>query len=374
MERVARLAFSVLPLCACSLASEGIVIDRIQPSSGLDTEDVAVQIEGTGFRWPIRSDLDDGTTTVGNITVSIGNLPLANMTWQSDQLIEGVVAAGLAPGFYDVTIALGERTASIANGYEVTTVAPLGPWGTPTPVDVMMPGADDPTLTDDLLELYFNANGDVYVTTRSSLADAWSTPAVVAPLSDANETTPEVSYDGLTILVASDRAGTLGSTDIWMASRATRNDAFNTPTNVTELNSTSQDASSVMTPDGLNIVMTSQRGGTGGSDVYTSTRASTSDPWSAPIEQTALDTPGHEGSPFLTADGLTVYFDSDRSGNNDLYYSQRASVSDPFPAPIPLTDINTAAGEEDPWVSADGRHLFFYSDRDGTPGLWESAR
>src|SRR5690349_20008434 len=75
---------------------------------------------------------------------------------------------------------------------------PLGPWGLPT---ALFPGGgdDDPTLTGDLLELYFNRNSDIYTSTRASVTDAWGTPALVTELSTVyNETTPEITYDGLT--------------------------------------------------------------------------------------------------------------------------------------------------------------------------------
>src|SRR5689334_18078295 len=80
-------------------------------------------------------------------------------------------------------------------------------WGTP---DAQFAGGDDddPTLPSDMLEMYFNRNTDIYVTTRADLASAWATPTLVTQLSSASaETTPEISYDGLTIWFASDRTG-----------------------------------------------------------------------------------------------------------------------------------------------------------------------
>jgi hypothetical protein len=41
---------------------------------------------------------------------------------------------------------------------------------------------------------------------------------------------------------------------------------------------------------------------------------------------------------------------------------------------MPIPEIDTAGDEQDPWVSPDQRHLFFYSDRGGMPGIWESSR
>jgi Tol biopolymer transport system component len=292
-------------------------------------------------------------------------------------VVRYAIVAALAGCGFSNTLGLGMDNpldADASAGSEMMMPdAALGPWTTPTPMSVMA-GVDDPSLTDDRLELYFNANGDIYITTRQTLTSAWSGAQVVATLSTASETTPEVSYDGLTIFVSSDRTGTLGSQDIFSVTRANRGAAWGTPAPVPNINSPTQETSSVMTPDGLVIVMTSQRGTSNSSDLFTSVRSSPTGAWATPIEQTALTTATHEGSPFLSADGLTIYFDSDKTGNNDLYYAHRNSVNDLFPPAVPVPDINTSASEEDAWLSADGRHLVFYSDRSGMPGLWESSR
>src|SRR5262245_48718825 len=104
------------------------------------------------------------------------------------------------------------------------------PWQPPTRVILVLPAAgavDDPTLTDDRLELYFNFQADIFVATRASVGAPWSAPVRVAELSStANETTPEITGDGLTIYFASDRVGTLGGEDIWIATRRARGQAW----------------------------------------------------------------------------------------------------------------------------------------------------
>src|ERR1043165_3121110 len=67
--------------------------------------------------------------------------------------------------------------------------AALGRWGPPSVVALAPPTNtdDDPSPTDDRLELYINSgrggNADVYVSVRATTADAWSIPAVVPFLS-----------------------------------------------------------------------------------------------------------------------------------------------------------------------------------------------
>jgi len=99
-----------------------------------------------------------------------------------------------------------------------------------------------------------------------------------------------------------------------------------------------------------------------------------------------INTPGFEGKPSLSADGLELYFVSDRPGalggpgDQDIYVSRRASTQDDWgppervPPPIsgPFFDIT-------PSISLDGLALYFASNRPGPnsppwPDLWISHR
>jgi hypothetical protein len=62
---------------------------------------------------------------------------------------------------------------------------------------------------------------DIYVSTRAGNGHPWETPVNVAELNTSlRETTLSLSGDGTQLLFASDRPGTLGNIDIWIASRA----------------------------------------------------------------------------------------------------------------------------------------------------------
>src|SRR4051794_12284027 len=100
----------------------------------------------------------------------------------------------------------------------------VGPW---TNIHTVFPNApvgdDDPTLTSDLLEMYFNRADDIYVTQRTAIDQPWDDPTQVAALSSVFvETTPEITGNGLAIFVASDRTPTDGGEDIWVSKRPTR--------------------------------------------------------------------------------------------------------------------------------------------------------
>jgi hypothetical protein len=241
---------------------------------------------------------------------------------------------------------------------------PTGPWGTAT---VVFPGGvadDDPTLTADLLELYFNRNSDIYVTTRTAIGSPWSVPSLVTELSTASpETTPEITSDGLTIFLSR-------SDDIYVATRPNRATAWSTPVVVTELDSASIDAASAPTDDLLAIVLTSDRL-TVYSDLFISTRATVAAVWSAPVPLAEVNSAYADFSPMLSQDRLTIYFDSGRNGvDEDLYMATRTTTALPFSTPTPITELDTPAAEDDPWVSPDGHHIVF--ERAGQ--LYEASR
>ncbi len=91
-----------------------------------------------------------------------------------------------------------------------------------------------------------------------------------------------------------------------------------------------------------------------------------------------VNTPFDDRQPNLTRDGLEMVFASDRhdpgSGNFDIYYASRASITQPFSEPINLSQSvpfsTEGQSETRPSISRDGRRLVF-----GSGGIiYESLR
>ena len=88
--------------------------------------------------------------------------------------------------------------------------------------------------------------------------------------------------------------------------------------------------------------------------------------WSTPrrINNKTINTTFFEGSATMTADGNTMYFVSDRNGNKkstDIYYVQKVGKS--WGEAVALNDtINSIGAETTPYITPDGRYLFFSSD------------
>ena len=238
------------------------------------------------------------------------------------------------------------------------------PWGPATPV-LPAAGEGNPSLTSDLLVMYFSDAGGTKVVTRPSVSSPWTAPVNDAVLNPAN--TPEITSDGLTIFVSRGVPY-----DIWTSARPTRMAAWSPPVKVLELSSPQVEGAATPTDDLRSIVLGSDRSGE--SEIYASARGTTAAPWDTPIPISEVNSTSTDCDPILSADHLTLYFRSDRSGNAELYTATRASVGSPFDAPAPISELDTPGFESDPWVSPDGHHIFFASDRSGTLGLWEASR
>jgi hypothetical protein len=81
-----------------------------------------------------------------------------------------------------------------------------------------------------------------------------------------------------------------------------------------------------------------------------------------------LDTDYAEDNPTLTADGLEIYFTSDRGGDTDVWVARRTRVTDLFGEPEPVAEANTTDEESSPAISLDGLTLWV-GQKDQTGGL-----
>jgi hypothetical protein len=100
--------------------------------------------------------------------------------------------------------------------------------------------------------------------------------------------------------------------------------AFGVAEAVTELNSAAVDQRPAFRIDGREMFFTSSRAGT--PDIWMSRRRTILEPWGVPERVAALSTDAQDLHPSLSADGMTMYLASNRSGNLDLYISRRTRI------------------------------------------------
>jgi hypothetical protein len=106
------------------------------------------------------------------------------------------------------------------------------------------------------------------------------------------------------------------------------------------------------TADGLRIVAIVDSGG-----IVEGWRDSPGMPFAdgRPLEELNPYTPAF---PALSGDGLTIAF-TVRVGGDDLYVARRPDFETPFSTPEPVSAVNTALAEDDPWLNGDGTRMYF---------------
>lgn len=173
--------------------------------------------------------------------------------------------------------------------------------------------------------------GDIYRTRRSP-SKGWLTPVNLGcaatgsgPNFAGGEFSPSVfETETATYLYYSGTGLAGGGQDIYV-SQMRADGTFGPGALVEELSTTANDQMPNVSRDGLEIVFASDRpGGAGAMDVYTATRASTSDPWSAPVSVGGnVNTAAAETRPSLSGDGTRLHFG--RLG--DIWVSTRTKVA-----------------------------------------------
>lgn len=151
-----------------------------------------------------------------------------------------------------------------------------------------------------------------------------------------------------------------------------------------QVNSSVAEESPTVSADGLTLIFQSPRpGGKGGKDLWQSRRANVDQPFGAPMNlDAAINSRVLDDDPHLTFDGRRLLFSSPRSdqglGGSDIWMSERSDVNAPWGPAVNLgAPVNSSAPEFGPCLSPDELTLVFHSSRPGGRGgddLWISRR
>jgi outer membrane protein OmpA-like peptidoglycan-associated protein/tetratricopeptide (TPR) repeat protein len=249
----------------------------------------------------------------------------------------------------------------------ITTVENLGPKINTKAIEYF------PFLSNDQRLIYFNrrknaeADEDLYFSRL--IEDRWTNGAPVRKInSSENEGMPSLVRDGKKMyFTACGRKGVLGTCDIWEADvdghsigSINKLDGF--------ANSEKWESEASVSCDGRTLFFASTReGGYGGTDLWYSTKQSTG-LWSRPINLgPKINTPLDEESPFITNDGKTLYFASTGHlglGEQDIFVSWYEEKEKDWSVPINIgPPVNSPFRELGFFLSADGRTGYFASDR-----------
>ena len=261
-------------------------------------------------------------------------------------------------------------------------------FGTPVNLGPIVNSAahdSSPSISVDGLELYFNSNRpggsggtDIWVTRRAAIDDEWGEPVNLGPIvnSPATEGAVSISADALALYFhdwGDPRLGGFGETDLWVTTRLTTDHDWAMPVNLgAKVNSPAHDATPVVSADGLELYFESDRpGGLGSHDLLVTTRATIDDEWSTPKNLgPTINGPGWEHCPSISADGLTLIYDLGKP--SDLMVAIRATTDDDWGEPSNLG--HSASDHWVPSISADGSMLYFASKQPGGSGgndIWQ---
>ena len=162
------------------------------------------------------------------------------------------------------------------------------------------------------------------------------------------------------------RDGGIGSYDTWVAMRPSPNDPFDDALLLNGGNDAEDERFPTVTADGLTLYTMYFPGGNW--DIYRATRNSVNEPFPKTTNVAEVSmSPANDHYPYVLPNGSALYFDSDRSNEVEIY---RASVVGGVVQDPVLVQGISASGKNAsaPWVSADELTMYFASSRSGGQG------
>jgi len=116
--------------------------------------------------------------------------------------------------------------------------------------------------------------GEIFMSSRQAGA-RFGTATAVAELNNpaANDIQPNVRADGLEVVLSSNRVGTLGAQDLWVATRGSLSAPWSAPVNLGPVvNTTAAETRPALSRDGKQLLFGRAPGPEGSGDIYVTTR------------------------------------------------------------------------------------------------------
>ncbi|MCX6220562.1 MAG: OmpA family protein [Bacteroidia bacterium] len=221
----------------------------------------------------------------------------------------------------------------------------------------------------------FKPQEDFYLSKHDSSGWSKAVPLGYPINTDENEGAQTLSADGrLLIFTGCGRPDGIGSCDLYIS--INKNGKWTIPLNMGEpVNSGAWESQPSLSADGETLLFVSSRkAGKGKKDIWKAEKIGVSPdgiPQFGNVSNVAeLNTAGNDISPFLHADGKTLFFASDGRpglGGTDLYLTRM--VDGKYSVPVNLGyPINTNRNEEGLVVEISGEKAWFTSDRNPAKG------
>jgi len=255
-------------------------------------------------------------------------------------------------------------------------------------------------LSKDQLTIYFTSNrpgglgsDDLWFATRESVDLPWQEPQNLGtpetPINTAYiDSLPFLSANERGLYFYSTRPGPCGATatgpgDIWVTRRRNKHAHWEEPTNLgCVLNTSADEIAPAFFRDPASgqawLFYGSNRVVPGVSCVIPGVSICDYDVYASPLGEHGVagpgilvpefSSPGRDTRIFIRKDGLEAFITSNRVGSQgiDIWVSTRDTLSDPWSAPTNLGfPFNSTADDGSPWLSKDGKTLYFFSTRTG---------
>jgi Tol biopolymer transport system component len=180
-----------------------------------------------------------------------------------------------------------------------------------------------------------------------------------------NEFGTGISADNLAIVLDTDRTG-VSSWDLFEATRTDASVPFGTPVQIQELTTVGSEDNPALSADGLTIYFSSDR--LGQSSVWSATRTSRMQPFGSETQVVTPVAPLVSAStPSISADELTIYVTVTRATlDYNIAFATRSSTTEPFGALVEIPILSTTRMEANPSISADGLELFYQTNVAGS--------
>jgi Tol biopolymer transport system component len=311
------------------------------------------------------------------------------MTSESERPIYRIILAGVASAIAALCFATIGHAQYFDQWGQAVSVDPHGLLGVNTAVN---DGCPYESPDGQMLFLASNRPGsfgfnDIWVALRSGLAGPWEPPMNLgAPVNSASNDFCPTPLPGNQLLFVSARANTCGgpgnNPDIYYT-RLHPVLGWLAPQHLgCDVNSGYEEFSpSFVEAEGQTMLFFSSNRGDGVNHKIYMSLLQSSGSWGPATPVDELNTPGaYDARPNVRKDGLEIVFDSNRAGGlPDIYTATRSSVFEPWSAPQRLgPNVNTPSAETRASLSRDGTRLYFGSNRpesiNGSVDIYVSTR
>jgi hypothetical protein len=210
---------------------------------------------------------------------------------------------------------------------------------------------------------------DVFISQKKD-SSKWGEPKSISPLinTTGNDAPLYLSHDGQKLYLFRNVA--LGNGDIFVS--YLRGTEWSNPEKMKGINSNYWEGSICFSPDEKFVYFSSERpNGLGGRDIWFAQRMPDGNYGSIKNLGASINTSFDEDAPFITADGKVMFFSStghNSTGGYDIFRSdlKNGKWGTPYNIGKP---VNTNQDDKYYWVSADGQRGYYSSERKGGYGL-----